>query len=65
LLCQLSDRTRVSFEHISTDESAVEMELSHGPSPIESTVEKLCKIIVKKAPEFWEERNKAIVELKV
>jgi hypothetical protein len=41
------------------------MELSHGPSPIESTVEKLCKIIVKKAPEFWEERNKAIVELKV
>jgi hypothetical protein len=41
------------------------MELSHGPSPIENTVENLCKIIVKKTAEFWEERNKAMMDLKV
>mmetsp|Transcript_15751 Transcript_15751/g.23673 ORF Transcript_15751/g.23673 Transcript_15751/m.23673 type:complete len:588 (-) Transcript_15751:65-1828(-) len=38
-------------------------ELSHAPSPIESNVEALCKTILHKTSEFWEERNKAILDL--
>lgn len=41
------------------------MELSHNQSPIENQVENLCKIILKKSAEFWEDRNKAILDLTV
>jgi hypothetical protein len=34
-------------------------------SPIEAQVETLCKIITKKSSEFWEERNKAMIDLTV
>jgi hypothetical protein len=34
-----------------------------GKMPIESDVEQLCDIIMKKKPEFWESRNKAMIDL--
>jgi hypothetical protein len=39
--------------------------LSHATSPIEHQVDHLCKIIIKKTAEFWEERNKAMLDLTV
>jgi hypothetical protein len=38
-------------------------DLSHGHSPIEHAVEKACESLLKKSTDFWEDRNKAMVEL--
>jgi len=38
-------------------------DLSHAHSPIEHAVEKACESLLKKSTDFWEDRNKAMVEL--
>lgn len=38
-------------------------DLSHSHSPIEYAVENICGNLLKKSAEFWEDRNKAMLEL--
>lgn len=40
-------------------------DISYAPSPIENIVEQLCQQLLKKSNEFWEDRNKAILDLTV
>jgi hypothetical protein len=38
-------------------------DLSHLASPIENVVESICNNLIKKSTEFWEDRNKGILDL--
>lgn len=40
-------------------------DISYAHSPLETVVEQLCQQLLKKTSEFWEDRNKAIIDLTV